>query len=85
MSLDIYFIKDVTDRLQALHQANNRALALAQRYGMDAEAAGLCRAVYAGALADVGVAFGLAVAKHQKVKAVKVKRRRRVVVHPLWL
>jgi hypothetical protein len=62
MALDIFFHEGISDRLTALAQANDRALALALRYGMDAEAAELCRAVYAGALGDVARAFGLVLA-----------------------
>jgi hypothetical protein len=59
VSLAIFFIEDVGDRLTALAQANDRALALALRFGADPELARLAWEVYTGALADVGVSFGL--------------------------
>lgn len=69
MGLDVWFREDVTNRLLALYQANERALTLARRYGMDAEAADLCWQVYIGCLLDVATSFGLALAipKRKKV------------------
>jgi len=59
MSLDIFFMEDIRNALLALDQANDAALAVAARYGMNTEVAELCRKIYAGALADVGLSFGL--------------------------
>lgn len=59
MGLDIYFREDVANALLALAQANEQALDLAERYGMNPEAARLCREVYAGALRDVAASFSL--------------------------
>lgn len=60
MALDIYFADDVADRLLALAQANERALAQAQEFGANPRLIALARSAYQGALADVGVSFGLA-------------------------
>lgn len=57
--LGIYFIEDVFDRLAALAQANERTLVLAESLGANHRDLDLVRAVYQGALADVGRAFGL--------------------------
>jgi len=43
----------------ALAQANRRAVALAEIYGMDPEAARLYHVIYNGALSDMATAFGL--------------------------
>jgi len=63
VGLDIFFQEDIERALVALDRANKRAMTSAITYGMNEEAARLYGDVYAGALADVGAAFGLALAE----------------------
>lgn len=77
MSLDVFFNEDIRARLLSLHQANSRALALAQKYGMDREAAELVRAAYSGCLTDVALAFGLVLKIPNREEVKQVERPNR--------
>jgi len=59
MSLDIFYHDDVQDRLDALHQSNERWLSLALNLGANARDIALVRSVVAGMLDDVATSFGL--------------------------
>lgn len=74
MGLDIFFTEDIRNALTALGKSNKRALALAELYGMDAEAARLCHLVYAGALTDVAASFGLALEKPTEPTTIEALR-----------
>ena len=72
MGLDIYFQEDIRRALVALERSNERAIRLAVTYGMSPAAARLYRDVYAGALADLGMAFGLVLPKAEEGTALMI-------------
>jgi len=59
MAPDIFFSKDVFDRLNALRQSNERWLRLAETLGADPRILAIVRAAIMGTLDDVAVSFGL--------------------------
>lgn len=59
MSMMFYFPEDISHRLAALAQNNERNLRLAEALGANGRDINLIRAVIMGTLADIAISFGL--------------------------